>query len=488
MAAYLIRRFFQMILVVFLATIAIYILLNVAPGGPLSGLQHASADRKARVSEADIKRLESYLGIDKPLLMRYVVWLIGDDWLGSDWMSLKWGGYAVDEETRVRFWAEPGVAYIKPGYTLWVRGEETNGALEASFVEAKPSGSRPEGMVEVVTIEIRGSEIRGERVGGEKVLVQTTEETEFVIPGAEPRPEDGSWMNIGWLFNPYHGLLGKYAGFHGPRRGLLRMDWGTSWKLATGQPVTILVKSRLTNTLVLMGAASLLSLVIAIPIGIISAVKQYTAFDYIVTTFSFFGSAMPTFWFGLMMVLLFSYKFKDWGLPFMPAGGVFSPPRDPKLFQPGSVMAHLSITPGSGMDRLLHIVMPAIVLSLFYMAGWSRFTRSSMLEVLRQDYIRTARSKGLRERIVLSKHALRNALIPVITIVVFQLPSIFGGAIITESVFGYTGMGQLYWQALLLSDWPVVMVLLLITAILVVVATLLGDVLYTVVDPRIRLG
>jgi len=193
------------------------------------------------------------------------------------------------------------------------------------------------------------------------------------------------------------------------------------------------------------------------------------------------------FWFGLMMVLLFSYKFKDWGLPFMPAGGVFSPPRDPKLFQPGSVMAHLNITPGTGMDRLIHIVMPAIVLSLFYMAGWSRFTRSSMLEVLRQDYVRTARSKGLHERVVLAKHALRNALIPVITIVVFQLPGIFGGAIITESVFGYTGMGQLYWMALLQNDWPVAMVLLLITALLVVVATLLGDILYTVVDPRIRL-
>ena len=121
------------------------------------------------------------------------------------------------------------------------------------------------------------------------------------------------------------------------------------------------------------------------------------------------------------------------------------------------------------------------------MATWSRFTRTSMLEVLRQDYVRTARSKGLRERIVIGKHALRNALIPVITIVVFQIPGLFGGAIITETVFSYQGIGRLYFTALSVDDWPIVMIYLMISTFLVVLATLVGDILYTVVDPRIRL-
>jgi peptide/nickel transport system permease protein len=131
-------------------------------------------------------------------------------------------------------------------------------------------------------------------------------------------------------------------------------------------------------------------------------------------------------------------------------------------------------------------VLPVSVLTLLYLAGWSRFMRSSMLEVLRQDYVRTARSKGLQERMVILKHAARNALIPLITIVVFQIPGIFSGAIITETIFNYPGMGRLFIDSLNRDDWPIVMALLFITAILVVLATLIGDILYTIVDPRIR--
>ena len=484
MTAYLIRRFFQMALVVLLATMAIYALLNLAPGGPLSGLRAASADRKQRVSEADIARLEAYLGIDKPLLLRYVVWLIGDDWLGADWMSLSLGGYSTGRGTPYRFWSDPGIAHLKPGYVLWVRGEPVEDGIQADYVEARPSGERPVGTVEVRVIQIQGPNLRVERAGAAtKSVVYTTPETEFVIPSAEPRPETGAWLDVGWLFNPYRGLLGGWAGYHADRRGVLRMDWGTSWKLATGQSVFMLIESRLTNTILLMSLSTLISLLIAVPVGILSAVKQYSTLDYAVTSFSFFGSAMPVFWFGLMMILIFSYKFRDWGLPSMPAGGVFMTRPAPA----GQVLAYLNAKPGSLTDRAVHLVMPAIVLSLFYMANWSRFTRSSMLEVLRQDYVRTARAKGLRERIVIGKHALRNALIPLITIVVFQIPGIFGGATITETVFSYQGIGRLYYDALIQSDWPVVMIILLITAILVVFATLLGDILYTLVDPRIRL-
>jgi peptide/nickel transport system permease protein len=166
----------------------------------------------------------------------------------------------------------------------------------------------------------------------------------------------------------------------------------------------------------------------------------------------------------------------------MPAGGVTMVRAAPA----GQVLAYLNATPGGAMDRAIHLLLPALVLSLFYMATWSRFTRTSMLEVLRQDYVRTARSKGLRERIVVAKHAWRNALIPIITIVVFQIPSLFGGAIITETVFSYTGVGRLYFTALTVDDWPIVMIYLLISTFLVVLATLIGDLLYTWADPRIR--
>ncbi|HEY1408098.1 MAG TPA: ABC transporter permease, partial [Promineifilum sp.] len=152
----------------------------------------------------------------------------------------------------------------------------------------------------------------------------------------------------------------------------------------------------------------------------------------------------------------------------------------------GSIQEALGIVPYTIADRGIHLFLPVTVLTLLYLAGWSRFMRSSMLEVLRQDYVRTARAKGLRERAVVARHAARNALIPLITIVVFQIPGIFSGAILTETVFNYPGMGRLFIDALGRDDWPIVMAILFITAILVVVATLIGDILYTVVDPRIR--
>lgn len=269
-------------------------------------------------------------------------------------------------------------------------------------------------------------------------------------------------------------------------RGVLRGDFGTSWQVARGSPVSTVLASRLRNTLILMVSATVISLVVAIPIGIISAVKQYSRLDYVVTSFSFFGTAMPVFWFGLMMIILFggnqSPLYKAFGFPYLPTGNVtyVRPP------QAGSLAALLNIQPGSTMDIVIHAILPTMVLSLLYMAGWSRFMRSSMLEVLRQDYVRTARAKGLRERIVIIKHAMRNALIPLITIVVFQIPGIFGGATITETVFNWPGMGFLYVFALGANDYPVAMAFLFISAVLVVIASLLGDILYTIVDPRIR--
>lgn len=393
MTNYLIRRGFQMIIVVFFATIAIYGLLNAVPGGPLSGLNLA-ADAKQRFSQEDIARLEATLGLNKPTYLAYLTWMLGEDWLD-----------------------EVGDAIGNPGSAA--KMFDTGTWRDFQSPTCKEVGGTNDGA-----------------------------DTERSFPCS---------------------------------RGVVRLDWGQSWSLARGQSVSSVIGSRVTNTIILMATVTFISLVVAIPIGIISAVKQYSRLDYAVTTFSFFGIAMPVFWFGLLVVILFGLKFQEWGLPFFPTGDVFT-----TRVVAGSIQDVLNIQPRSLADRAVHLFLPVMVLTLLYLAGWSRFMRSSMLEVLRQDYVRTARSKGLRERTVVLRHAARNGLIPLITIVVFQIPGIFGGAIITETIFNYPGIGRLYVDSLNRDDWPIVMALLFITAILVVIATLVGDILYTVVDPRIR--
>jgi peptide/nickel transport system permease protein len=264
-------------------------------------------------------------------------------------------------------------------------------------------------------------------------------------------------------------------------RGILRADFGLSWRLLRDRPVSDLLLSRLTKTLQLIGLETILSLVIGIPLGVYSAVRQYSRFDYIFTSLAFMGSAMPTFFFGIIMILLFSIIPKGAGWPFLPAG-LSESARGYTIPLIGAVAA------GSFKDRALHLVLPVAVLTLVNIAGYSRFVRASMLEVMKQDYVRTARAKGLSERAVILKHAFRNALIPFITIVVFTIPGLFSGAIITESIFSWPGMGRLYILALGDNDYPVAMAIFFILAVLTVIATLLRDVLYTVVDPRIRLS
>ncbi|MHB1133057.1 MAG: ABC transporter permease [Chloroflexota bacterium] len=245
---------------------------------------------------------------------------------------------------------------------------------------------------------------------------------------------------------------------------LFRGDWGTSWGIAQGRPVLEVIMSRLGNTLVLMAGATIVSVLIAVPVGVYSAVRQYSWIDYVVTSLSFFGMSMPTFWFGIMLVVIFAV-----GLGWFPTGGVYQYGHESDI-----------------VDRLRHLVLPTMVLSLYNTATWSRFVRSSMLEVLRQDYVRTARAKGLRESVVISRHGLRNALIPVMTMVALEIPNLFSGAIITETVFSYPGMGRLYFDAVMAADWPVVQGLVMITAMLVVVANLASDVGCAFLDPRIR--
>jgi len=264
-----------------------------------------------------------------------------------------------------------------------------------------------------------------------------------------------------------------------PRYGVLRGDFGESWKISEHEPAGSVLLRVLPNTLKLMITSTLLALAVAVPVGIYSAIHQYSKADYVVTTGTFFGIAMPSFWLGTMMILMFSFAFKDWGLPYLPAGSVTA--------SKAYVVPWIGVVqPESAMDQFLHMILPVVTLSLLSMASWSRFTRSSMLEVLRQDYVRTARAKGLAERIVISRHALRNALIPLVTIVTLSIPALFGGAIITETIFNWRGMGLLFFNSLSQGDWPVALAFLMISAFLTVVANLINDILYTVVDPRIR--
>ncbi len=270
---------------------------------------------------------------------------------------------------------------------------------------------------------------------------------------------------------------------------VLEGNWGTSWTMQTGTPVLTMIGQRLPYTLLLIGLADLLAIGIAIPIGIYSAVHQYSVTDYVVTTVAFFGQSMPTFWTGLMGMAIFAVMLK-----WFPTRGVRT------AGYPGDILEGLTriITFGKAypklagqemkviLDGLHHVALPVLILAYFSLAGWSRYTRASMLEVLRQDYMRTARAKGLQERLVILKHGLRNALIPIITLLALALPGLFGGAIITETIFSWPGMGRMYIDAISNVDWPVVQGLLVITAGLVVFSNLLADILYAVVDPRIQ--
>lgn len=354
MTTFLIRRFFQMLLVLFVSSLFIFFLINFVPGGPFDELLQ-NTDPRNRPSAADIQRLQRQYGLDKPWYLRYVTWLAGDTWLG--------------------------------------------------------------------------------RVGLEQYV--------------------------------------------GEREGLFRGDWGTSYKLERNRPVLDVIGRRLPDTLRLQIISTLVAISLAIPIGIYSAVRQYSKLDYLFTTFSFIGISLPAVVFGLMLIIATLTLYRN-GLFYFPTG-------DTVALRPYTIPGLGRIEPRSFTDRAMRLVLPVTVLSLLSLASFSRFMRASMLEVLRQDYVRTARAKGLRERVVVLKHALRNALIPIITIFVYTIPGIFNGALLTETVFNYKGLGWLYVNALGQRDWPIVTAFLLINAILIVIANLLADVLYTVADPRIRL-
>ena len=226
------------------------------------------------------------------------------------------------------------------------------------------------------------------------------------------------------------------------------------------------------NTLQLVIVAELLAILLAIGIGVYSALRQYSLFDYSATTISFLGLATPVFWLGLMVQVLIVYGYEWTGHRIFP-------------------IANLSdVDPGKGIDfaidRAHHLVMPVLVLMVANVAGYSRFMRASMLEVVNSDYVRTARAKGLVERRVVMKHAFRNALVPLVTVVALGLPALLGGAIITETVFSLDGMGLYFINALGTADPYPVMAWLMITATMIIIFNLVADILYGVLDPRVR--
>jgi peptide/nickel transport system permease protein len=247
----------------------------------------------------------------------------------------------------------------------------------------------------------------------------------------------------------------------------IRGDWGTSFN--TGRPVLEMITERLPTTLLLTGLAYLVMLILAFPIGIISAVRQYSVLDYIMTGLAFIGISIPSFWFGLLLLFIFSFK-TGW----LPAFGLTD-------VNELSGMAHL-------WDMGRHLIMPVSVMAMIDTAAVTRYIRASMLETIHQDYVRTARAKGLGQRAVILRHVLRNATIPIVTILALRIPDLFLGTVVTETIFAIPGMGRLFIMSAELRDYPVLMGILVIAAILVILSNLLADVLYAALDPRIRIG
>ncbi|GEK34758.1 ABC transporter permease [Kurthia sibirica] len=236
------------------------------------------------------------------------------------------------------------------------------------------------------------------------------------------------------------------------------------YSMITFQPVTDMIMDRLGPTILIMGTSLILGLFIAIPIGILSATKQYTKLDYFFVTGSFLGISIPNFFLSLVLVYVFAIQ-----LNWLPSSG----------------MKDIGTT-GSVWTVLLHMVLPVIVLVANVAGRNIRYVRSSMLEILGQDYLRTARAKGLKESRVVNKHAMRNALIPIVTIIGLEIPILFGGAVVIEQIFSWPGIGQLTLSSIMSRDYSTIMGLNLVAAFVVIAANILTDIVYAIVDPRIR--
>ncbi|OCC16477.1 Oligopeptide transport system permease protein OppB [Dissulfuribacter thermophilus] len=254
-------------------------------------------------------------------------------------------------------------------------------------------------------------------------------------------------------------------------KGLLTLDLGRSFA-PDRRPVWDKIKERLPITLLINALSILLIILVAVPLGVSAAIRHNSLFDHITTVVVYIGYAAPSFWIALLCMILFGVK-----LEWLPISGLHS------------LMGYASMSPWEKfLDWIKHLILPVSVSAIGGLAGMSRYMKSSMLEVLRQDYIVTARAKGLPERTVIYKHALRNALLPLITILGLSIPGLIGGSVIFESLFAIPGVGQLMWTSVMARDYPVLMGNLVIVAILTLIGNLLADIGYALADPRIRTG
>lgn len=254
----------------------------------------------------------------------------------------------------------------------------------------------------------------------------------------------------------------------GRLQGVLRGDFGTSLS-SRGKAVTTVISERLPDTLLLMVTAEVVIIVVSLLIGLYSALRQYSLLDHAVTATTFVFYSMPIFLIALMSMYLFGVLFKRWGWLYLPTTGMFDP--------------EVGATP---LQTALHMVLPVFSLSATSIAAYSRYIRSTMLEVMSQDYIRTAKSKGLPRRDIILIHALKNASLPIVTVIGLDIPLLLGGAVVTEGIFGWGGMGKLFLDGVKANDTPVVMVILMLIAVAVVIFQIITDLIYAWLDPRIR--
>lgn len=280
--------------------------------------------------------------------------------------------------------------------------------------------------------------------------------------------------------------IARLRASYGLDQPIYRRYWSWLTRAVTGDlgysqqyfmPATqYIFEQRLPNTLLLSGAAFLVSVLVAIPLGIFAALRQYSGADYFLTFLSFVGFSIPVFWLGIMLIYLFAVVLPGatGGAISLPAGGIETPGVDA-----GGAWAAFT-------DRLRYLILPVFALSFIQVAAWTRFMRASMLEVINQDYVRTAKAKGLSDRVVTYKHTLRNAIIPMVTLFGLAIPGLLSGAVLTETVFSWPGMGRAILEALVSKDYNIVMAALTFLALMTVVFNLIADLAYAVVDPRIR--
>jgi peptide/nickel transport system permease protein len=250
---------------------------------------------------------------------------------------------------------------------------------------------------------------------------------------------------------------------------VLEGDWGYSIKFR--RPVADMIWERMPATLLLFGVGFVIMLIIAVPMGVYSAIKPYSFFDNVITTFSFAGQSVPVYWLGLILIVVFYLNVQSpFGEgPMIPPGGMYTVGKE-----------------GNPLDLIWHLVLPIAAMTFSWIAWYSRFLRSSMRDTLNEDYIRTARAKGLSLRTVHFRHALRNALLPLVTLIALDLPTVFGGAVFIETIFAWPGMGRLFWDAARGRDYPILLAVMMIYAALTLLFNLIADIFYGFLDPRIR--